>query len=85
MIVFECPRLFTLPGLQSSHSTESRRLILDRKVTPRPFLILTPNEIRNLLVLGLLDGGLVALIPLSQTVLLYCVDSLKRDVNICDL
>ena len=38
-------------------------------------LILPTNEIRDLLILGLLHRGLIALITLTKPVLLDCVDT----------
>ena len=51
------------------------RLILDRHIIPTHALILAPNEIRNLLVLGLLDGTLVVLRSLAHELLLDHVDA----------
>ena len=52
-----------------------RVLILDRNITPRGALVLVANEVGNLLVLGLLDSGLIALITLLEHVLLNVIDA----------
>lgn len=56
-------------------STESGRLILDRHFRSNVALILTANEVGDLLILGLLDGGFVVLRPLAEDVLLNGVDT----------
>lgn len=56
-------------------SIQRSRLILDRHILARRTLILSSNEIRNLLVLGLLDGGFVVLLALAEEALLDVVDS----------
>jgi hypothetical protein len=50
-------------------------LILDGHVTAGRLLVLTTDEVRDLLVLGLLGCALVALVSLAEDVLLYPVDT----------
>lgn len=57
------------------HSSQLRRLILDREIRPRRTLVLVPDKIRDLLVLGLLHGGLIVLRALPERVLLDGVDA----------
>ena len=45
------------------------------KLLARVALVLAADKIRNLLVLGLLDGALIVLRPLAEHVLLHPVDT----------
>lgn len=54
---------------------EASLLILDRNITARRTLILSTNEVGDLLVLGLLDGRLVVLRARAHKFLLDKVDS----------
>ncbi len=64
-----------LNAISISASTEASLLILDGNVTAGRTLVLATDSVRDLLILGLLHGGLVALIALSETVLLHCVNA----------
>lgn len=50
-------------------------LVLDGKVATSGLLVLVADVIGDLLVLGLLDGALVALVALAQDMFLYPVDT----------
>lgn len=60
---------------------KSRLLILNRDIAPRHTLILPPDLVRNLLVLGLLKRRLVALVALTQAILLHGVDAYRAKGN----
>lgn len=54
-------------------------LVLDGELASRLFLVLIADEVRDLLVLRLLDGTLIALVSLSKDVLLDEVHTCTRD------
>lgn len=58
-----------------SRPVKSCGLVLNRNVTARLALVLSANEVGDLLVLGLLDGALVVLRSLSHELLLDEVDT----------
>lgn len=58
-----------------SISTKSSLFILNRDITTNPILILSPDKIRDLLILRLLDGRLIVLWSLTQDFLLHEIDS----------
>lgn len=72
------PLSFSFP---SPPLPKSRLLILNRDIAPRHILILPPELVRNLLILGLLKRGLVALVALAQAVLLHGVDAYRAKGN----
>ena len=55
--------------------TEFGRLVFNWKVLARCALVLAADEVRDLLVLSLLDGGLVVLRALAHELLLHEVDT----------
>lgn len=59
----------------SRHSTKSGLLVLDWQITSRCTLVLLPNEVTDLLILGLLDSCLIVLLPLTHEVLLDVIDT----------
>ena len=73
-----CIVIPSIPSWTSGSSTEPRLLILDGHVPARRALVLAPNEIRDLLILGLLDRALVALISSAHELFLHEVDTYKH-------
>lgn len=62
--------------------TESCLLVLDWDITASSRLVLLPNEVRNLLVLCLLNSTLIVLWALSEKLLLDEVDtSIKKMIS----
>lgn len=58
-----------------SNLTKSGLLVLDGNITAGSTLVLTADEVRDLLILGLLDGGLVVLGSSTHELLLDEIDS----------
>ena len=61
--------------IAQSLSSKSSLLILDRHIRAGRTLVLAADKVRNLLVLGLLDGRLVVLWALTEHLFLYEVDA----------
>lgn len=66
--------LLMLPAAANANPN-THLFISHRNILPRILLVLVPNEITDLLILGLLDGALVGLVALSEDVLLEEVDT----------
>jgi hypothetical protein len=61
---------------QIIHSLVERSLlVLDGDIRPSSSLVLPTDEVRDLLVLGLLNGRLVVLLALAQELLLHEIDA----------
>jgi hypothetical protein len=67
----------------SCFSTKSSLLILDRHLAPRNSLVLIPNEVADLLILGLLDCTFIILGSLLEEFLLGEVDACVGRCQIC--
>ena len=56
----------------------SSRLVRNRELLSRSALILSTDEVGDLLVLGLFDGRFVVLLALTESILLDCIDTYEN-------
>jgi energy-converting hydrogenase Eha subunit C len=67
--------IYDVGSLKAHFLTETSLLVLDGNVTTSCALVLAAEEVADLLVLGLLDSGLVALVAAAHELLLDEVDA----------
>lgn len=73
------------PKIPIHRSAKGSLLVLDGDIRPSDSLVLLTNEVRDLLVLGLLNSRLVVLLALAQELLLHEIDACESvSIDLCN-